>query len=51
MNLACIFQLFTFIGKLMILVKHALLNEEPTRKIKLGENIDMISFDMEVSEK
>ena len=43
MNLASIFQLSTFIGQLMILVKHALLNEEPTRKIKLGENIWFIT--------
>ena len=43
MNLASIFQLSTFIGQLMILVKHAPLNEEPTRKIKLDENIWFIT--------
>ena len=39
MYFASIFQLSTFIRLLMDLMTHALWNKEPTRKIKLSENI------------
>ena len=43
MNIASIFRLSTFIRLLIVLATHALRNEEPTRKIKLGENIRFIT--------
>ena len=43
MNLASIFQLSTLIRQLMVLVTHAVRNEEPTRKIKLSENFWFIT--------
>ena len=39
MNLASIFQHFSAFVIFMVLVTHALRNEEPTRKIELSENI------------
>ena len=42
-NLPSVFQLTTFIRWLMVLVIHALRNKEPTRKIKLSENIWFIT--------